>query len=216
MKTMNIICVVIALIIGGSVNPLFANDKYVSAMLKNIEVVYTAGSIEELQTAVNTFERIGAAEKTKWEPQYYAAFGYIMMANREKDGVKKDAYLDQASKAIEKAKAIVPEESEIVALEGFVHMIRVTVDPASRGPRFAGAAMQAYEKAISLNPENPRALALLAQMQYGTAQFFGSSTTEACGNAKKALEKFGTFKSENQLAPTWGKSMAEGMQGQCK
>jgi hypothetical protein len=197
--------------------PAFSNDeKYRQTMLKNIETVYKAETVEELQATVNTFERIASAEKTKWEPQYYAAFGYIMMATREKDGAKKDIHLDQALIAIEKAKAIVPAESELIALEGFVHMIRVSVDPATRGPRFAGLAMQTFGKAIELNPENPRALALLAQMQYGTAQFFGSSTAEACSTGKKAVEKFDTFKSDNPLAPVWGRRMADGFVTQCK
>jgi hypothetical protein len=118
--------------------------------------------------------------------------------------------------AIAKAKAIVPKESEVIALEGFAYMIRVTVDPATRGPQYVGIAMQTYGQAINLNPENPRAFALLAQMQYGTAQFFGSSTTEACGTLAKSLEKFETYKSENPLAPQWGRGMAEGMKEQCK
>jgi hypothetical protein len=139
-----------------------------------------------------------------------------MMATREKDGAKKDRYLDLAMEAIEKAKTVKADESEIFALEGFAYMIRVSVDPGARGPQFAGLSMQTYGKAIGLNPENPRALALMAQMQYGTAQFFKSPTTEACGTLNQALEKFETFKSENPLAPQWGKSMAEKMKEQCK
>src|SRR5688572_1341256 len=80
------------------------DDRYLEAMKKSIQSVYGAQSIDELQQAANTFERIAAAEKTKWEPHYYAAFAYIMMANREKDGAKKDGYLDQSMRAIEKAK----------------------------------------------------------------------------------------------------------------
>ena len=217
MKTRTIIFGMTAMLIVMLATPAFSNDeKYRQTMLKNIETVYKAETIDQLLGSVNTFERIASAEKTKWEPQYYAAFGYIMMATREKDGSRKDTYLDQALSAIEKAKAIVPTESEVIALEGFVHMIRVSVDPATRGPRFAGLAMQTFGKAIELNPENPRALALLAQMQYGTAQFFGSSTAEACGTGKKAVEKFDTFKSDNPLAPVWGRPMAESMITHCK
>jgi tetratricopeptide (TPR) repeat protein len=217
MKTLTIIPALIAVLILALVRFGFANDnKYVEAMKKNIQSVYNAQSVEELQTAVNAFERIGAAEKTKWEPHYYAAFGYVMMANREKDGVKKDGYLDQALAAIEKAKTIQVEESEVIALEGFVHMIRVTVDPGTRGAQYAGLAMQTFGKAVSMNPENPRPLALLAQMQYGTAQFFGSSTAEACATLNKAFEKFETYKSENPLAPQWGKATADALKLQCK
>jgi len=191
------------------------DDKFIEAMQKNIDAVYTSHSIEEYQLTVNTFERIGEAEKSKWEPFYYAAYGYVMMANFEKDPSKKDVYLDLALKASDKAKAIQPNESEIIALEGFVHMIRVTVDPASRGQQYSGMAFQSFGKAVAMNPENPRALSLLAQMQYGTAQFFGSPTTDACGTVTKALEKFDTYKSDNVLAPQWGRKMTEGLKSKC-
>src|SRR5688572_29536162 len=157
MKKYNVITLLSMLIvfsIGGAACP---ND-YVEAMRKSIEAVYKASDIPQLQQAVNTFERIGAAEKSRWEPRYYVAFGYLMMANHEKEAEKKDAYLDRAKTAIEGAKALAPEESEIIALEGFVYMLRVTVDPGSRGPEFTPKALLAFGKANTLNPDNPRAL----------------------------------------------------------
>jgi hypothetical protein len=195
---------------------LAADDKYTETMQKNITIVYTATAPAELQNAVNTLERIGAAEKSKWEPFYYASFGYVMMANKEKDGTKKDTYLDQASAALAKAQALRPNDSEIVAMEGFIQMIRINVDPATRGQQYSGLATQNFRKAISLNPDNPRALALLAQMQFGTAAFFGSSITEACTTNTQALEKFETTKPTDPLAPRWGKGMAESMKEKCK
>lgn len=217
MKQLTIIPILIALFFFALVKSAFANDgKYVEAMKKNIDAVYKAQTLEELQASVNAFQRIADAEKTKWEPNYYAAFGSILMATREKDGAKKDGHLDRAMEFVKKAKEIAPEDSEITTLEGFVYTIRVTVDPATRGPQFAGLAMQTYGKAIALNPENPRALSMLAQMQFGTAQFFGSSTAEACGTLDKSLEKFATYKSDNPLAPVWGKRGAEELKAQCK
>jgi len=215
MKKLNTIPVLLAVLVLLTSISFATGDKYVEAMQKNIEVIYTARNIPDIQSAINAFERIGDAEKTKWEPFYYASFGYVMMANREKETTVKDTYLDLSLKALEKAKTLQPNESEIIALEGFVHMIRVTVDPASRGQQYSSLAFQSFGKAVAMNPENPRALALLAQMQYGTAQFFGSSTTEACGTLTKALEKFDTFKSDNVLAPQWGRGMAEGMKSKC-
>ena len=215
MKNLNIIPLLLALLVFATARSLAA-DKYTENMQKNIDSVYMSKSIAGIQRAVNALERIGEAEKTKWEPHYYAAFGYVMMATREKEAVTKDSYLDLALKANEKAKTLQPAESEIIAMEGFIHMIRVTVDPASRGQQYSSMAFQSFGKAAGINPENPRALALLAQMQFGTAQFFGSSTAEACGTNMKALEKFESFKSDNPLAPRWGKGMAEELKGQCK
>jgi hypothetical protein len=215
MKKLNVIPVCCAMLIAMVNTSCFAGDTYEEAMKKNIAAIYHASEIPEFQEVVNIFERISAAEDTKWEPPYYAAFGYIMMANREMDKTKKDAFLDKAMTAIEKAKVRAPRESEIIALEGFVYMVRVTIDPGSRGPEFAPMAMRTFAKATELNPENPRALALTARMQYGSAQFFGNSTTEACSLIEKALAKFETYQSRNPLAPAWGKPMAESLKQQC-
>jgi hypothetical protein len=191
-------------------------DKYTDQMTKNIDAVYKAATIEDLQKAVNIFERIGGAEKTKWEPYYYAAFGYVMMATREQDASKKDGFLDQAQVVLGKSAAVKSDESEIAALEGFIHMIRVTVDPPSRGQQYSMMAMQAYGKALGMNPGNPRALALMAQMQFGTAQFFKQEPTEACGTARKALAAFDGTKATDALAPAWGREMTEGLIKNCK
>lgn len=192
-----------------------AND-YLEAMQKCIDAVYRASDQVQLQDAVNKLERIGAVETGKWEPQYYKAFGFIMMSNLENDGAKKDQFLDKALSAIEKAKAVAPRESEIIALEGFVHMLRVNVDPASRGQEYAPRAARAFTTARELDPENPRALALSARMQFGTAQFLGTSTAEACALVEQSLEKFATNKPKSALAPAWGRAMAESLRQQCK
>jgi hypothetical protein len=215
MKTTNFLFSMVAILII-MVEPVNANDtRYLEAMQKSIQSVYSAKSIDELQSAVNSLERIASAEKVRWEPYYYMSFAFILMANQEQDAARKDAYLDQAHAAIEKASAIKANESEIVALIGFIHMIRVTVDPASRGAQYSGLAMQAFGKATTLNPENPRALTLTAQMQHGTAKFFGSPVTEACATLNLALQKFDTYKSDNPLAPQWGREMAMGLKKVC-
>lgn len=194
----------------------WATDQaYYEAMGKQIGAVYSAQTTDELQNAVNALDRIGQAEPAKWEPQYYGAFGYLMMATRERDGQKIDNYLDLALERVKRGSEISKDNSELLALEGFVHMLRVSVDPASRGQRFSGMSMKAFNKALKLNPSNPRALSLSAQMQYGTAQFFGSSTEESCQMAQKALDLFSTQKPEDPLAPQWGKDMTADVVKKC-
>jgi len=198
-------------------NPLLANDeKYKEAMKKNIATIYEANEMDTFQEAINSLERIAATEKTKWEPFYYIGYGNIMMATRSQDGGLKDKYLDRALDAISKAKAIAQNESEVLALEGFALLIRISVDPSSRGAMYAPEATRIFTKAVSLNEHNPRALALKAQMEFGTAQFFGSPATEACATNSRALEKFITDKSDNELAPTWGIVMAKQLQSRCQ
>ncbi len=217
MKNLNFIPVLLALLLALIASTVHANDdKYIAVMKKNIEQLNNAKSPEDFQSAVNGFERIAQKETDKWEPFYYAGYGTLITAIQEQDGAKKDALLDKALASAQKAAAVKPNESEIVALIGFVHMIRVTVDPASRGQQYSGMAFQEFSKAVKLNPENPRALALLSQMQFGTAKFFGSGTDEACATNTAAIAKFETFTSENPLAPVWGKDMTVQMEGACK
>jgi hypothetical protein len=199
---------------------LFAHaedDKYVTTMKKQILAVYQAETIESLAEIVNTFDRISGAEKEKWEPLYYSAFGRVMMATRETDNKKKDVYLELALKNVKAAKQVTTADvSEVMALEGFVYMMMVTVDPASRGQLYSGKAFAAYQKALQINPNNPRALSLLAQMQLGTARFFNASTDEACQTGQAAVAKFKEEKDEIGLKPIWGKGMAEKFLSQCK
>jgi hypothetical protein len=192
-----------------------ANGRYEEQMLKTIAAIYQADTVTEFMPAINTFERIAAAEKSKWEPYYYASFGYLMLATREPDGAKKDILLDKADAGLKSASELAPSESEIAALAGFVLMMRVTVDPAARGPQVSGQAFAAFSKAIALNPENPRALALMAQMQLGTAKFFNMPATEACETARKAAGLF-DLPVSNPLAPSWGRPMNEALLAQCK
>jgi len=94
--------------------------------------------------------------------------------------------------------------------------MRLVVDPPSRGPQYSGMAYQALGKGLELNPDNPRALYMMAQMQYGSAQFFGSSTDEACATLAKAMEKFDSFEPESEIAPNWGKPQAIDLQAGCQ
>ena len=60
---------------------------------------------------------------------------------------------------------------------------------------------------------------MMAQMEYGMAQFFGQGTEKACGLLSASLELFekeaANF-TEDSLDPAWGKEMAEQMLGSCK
>ena len=215
MKTLTIIAILF-ISMGHSQTATLNDTKYMEAMAKNIQIVYAAESLSSLQTAVNALERIATAEKTKWEPYYYTAFGYIMMATHEQVAATKDMYLDEAANNIGKASVIKENDAEIIALEGFIDMIRIAVDPASRGQQYSAMGMQKFQRALAIDAENPRALALMAQMEFGTAQYLGSSTTQACATNDSALQKFVTFKTDNPLAPKWGKAMADELKPKCK
>ncbi|MEP5610982.1 MAG: tetratricopeptide repeat protein [Cyclobacteriaceae bacterium] len=185
---------------------LFANDgQFEKAMAKNIQAMYQASDTETLQGVINQLTRIGDAEGDRWEPYYYSAFGYVRAMSMSESNEAKDKYLDQALVAIKKGETIKPNDSELESLRGYVHMMRVTVDPASRGQQYSGMAFGSFQKAISLNPKNGRAHFLLGRMQLGMAQFMGGGDGGACesyATAKAILES--EEKNEQSIAPSWG------------
>lgn len=190
-------------------------EAYMNAMVKGLQSMGTERNLENLQASAGQFERIASNASDQWHPQYYAALSYIN-ASLLAEGVKaKDQLLDKAKPFVEKAKELVTNNSEVVALEGFYFMAQLAADPNSRGQSLSGLATQTFGYAMKLNPENPRAMALMAQMQYGTAQFFGSSTAGACGLAQKSIPLFNAEEKGKSFDPTWGIEVAEQLMAGC-
>lgn len=195
-----------------------ANDPaYENAMKKQLQAMKTIQTLEESQAVTNAYLRIAEAKNEEWLPLYYAAYLKTIAAFRFE--VDKDQYFDQAMVLVKKADKISPNNSEIVALQGFVTMGQLSVDPISRGQEMSGQAMQLFGKAIALDKQNPRATILMAQMELGMSQFFGNGPEKACGLARvglELLEKEQAKVDENYLLPTWGKREADQVAGACK
>lgn len=194
------------------------NDPYSQAMADGMSMLNEAQGPQDFLAAANKFERISAAETNKWHPSYYASFAMTLAGATEKDPKAIDENLDAAQRFIEQASSISENNAEILALQGFIYMLRIGVDPATRGQQYSGMSATSLQKAKAIDAENPRVLYLLAQLSYGTSMFFGSDGKEACDMNDKALEKFASAESvENQdaFAPKWGKEMSQGFKMQC-
>jgi len=210
----------VILIILASMNVVaFAwSDPYTKAMTEGMTMLQNAQGPQDFIAAANKFERISEAEQDKWHPLYYASYAMTIVAAIEQDPSKKDENLDAAQAFIDKAASVDHNQSEVLALQGFIYMIRIGVDPASRGQQYSGMSAQSLQKAKAIEPENPRVLYMLAQLSFGTAQFFGSDSSEACDLNELAIEKFNAaedIENDDPFAPNWGKNMAEGFKVQC-
>jgi GNAT superfamily N-acetyltransferase len=210
MKTVFSIILTLAIITGA-----WANEAYMQAMKKNVQAMKAARSKEALQDVANAFERIANRETQEWLPSYYAALAYIHMSMMEEGSAAKDATLDKARRFVDKALSLATEESEVTLLAGYWTMLRLSIDPAGRGQSLSPLAMQQIGKAMQQNPENPRAYLLMAQMEYGTAQFFGHSTERACQLAKKSSALFEKSGESDGISPDWGKESADKLASGC-
>lgn len=192
-----------------------ASPAYEKAMQRALEQLAQADSPETFRAAGHQFERIAQTEPQEWLPRYYTAYSFITQGAMTQDITGKDQYLDRAQEYLDQARELVPEESEVVALQGYLHMIRLSADPANRGPELAPQATQELMQAVQMDADNPRALLLLGQMKYGTAQFFKSDTAEACELVGRALAEFERHTPSSPLHPQWGRYQAEAMQSSC-
>jgi hypothetical protein len=211
---------IFALLVVLSITAAAQDTPYQSAMKKEIAKLITADSLSHLQQSANAFARIAGLNPNEWQPVYYQALAYTYQGfNRTFTADRRDEVLSQAEELVKKADAISANNPEIVTLQGFVIMAKLNVDPASRGQSLSGAAMNTFGKSLALDNKNPRTLVLMAQMEYGMAQFFGSSTEKACGLAKQSLAIFNGQNEEalkTAIVPTWGKDQAEGLVSKCR
>lgn len=198
----------------------FAQDaRYQKVMKQEIEKVITTDSIAKLQESANKFARVSELFPNEWQPFYYAALAYTYQGlNNTLTADKKDIALGKADELATKAANLSPSNAEIVTLQGFILMAKLNVDPANRGQSMSGKVMSTYGIALGIDSKNPRALALLAQMEYGMAKFFGSGIEKSCGIAKQSLAIFETQDEaarKEAILPTWGKNLAGGLVKRC-
>jgi hypothetical protein len=195
------------------------SDKYFLAMEKAVAELDTARSAETFQKAANTFERIAAGEKTEWLPAYYQAYAHMMLATAKmqaQDMAACFAHLDKAQAALDAAKALAAQESEIVALQGYIYQGRIWENPMVKGAEYSPKVQQALQTAIAMNPQNPRPYYLLGQQLLYTPEFYGGGAKAALPLLEKAASAYEAWQMPNALYPRWGRQANEYMLGQAR
>ena len=206
---------IVAVILASGV--IASDSKYEKTMADAIEKLNMHQDLQDLKSSAAMFERISQVETEEWLPAYYASLSYIWMTFRlvrlDKEAI--DLYLDEAQKQLDDCKTKTTDNDEIHTLQGYIYMMRVTVDPPSRGAQYSPMSMGEFQKALAINSKNPRALLLMGQMKYGTDQFFGNDVTDACNMIKGAAQLLDNEVPSGKLAPSWGKNMAQYLGQSC-
>ena len=188
-------------------------SKYETGMQKAM-ALWQEGKTED---AVNMFERIASAETENWLPSYYAAQVLILDGFLKlQDAKALDAQLLRAQNFINDATTNAKDNSEIFVLQAMLHTVYVASDGAKYGMTLAPKVAQLYEKALKLDPTNPRVVLNRAEWNIGSAKYFGQDTKPFCKEFNIALELFTNFKPESKFHPNWGKERAEEMITSCK
>ena len=189
-----------------------AQDSYAQGMEKAFGLWKEGRNLE----ASNLFERIATAEMDDWLPYYYVAQVNTFASFGEKDGDTLAGQLEKAREFLDVAKAISPDNPELLVQEALINTAWLAYDGATYGMEMSQKNMVLYQKALELAPDNPRVVLSKAEWDMGTARYFGKDTSPYCGEVKRALELFATFKSETPFYPSWGKERAEKLMADCK
>ncbi len=202
--------VILLLAVSFSLSLSAQKSKYEKAMESAVMQLDTTESAETIKAIANKFERIGNAEKDQWLPFYYQSLCNMRLAVKEMIGGNLPGtvpYVDKAQEVLNKAKELKENDSEITTLQGWIYMGKIWENPMANGAQYGPMSGIELQKAIELNPENPRPYALSAQNLLYTPEFYGGGAKVAIPLFEKADEKFNTFEAESVLHPTWGKGM---------
>lgn len=186
---------------------LSAQSKFESAIERGKIMMDTSTSVAGYLALSNYFERIASKETAEWLPLYYQALSITFASTETKDPETKEELLNKALEITQSAEKL-SKNSETLALEGFIQMLRLSLDPAARGQTLSPTIYGLFHQAIAMDRENPRALLFLGQMDFGSAKFFGKSTEEACKYIQKAYDIFEQAADETTIMPSWGKGSA--------
>ena len=178
-------------------------------MEANLKLLDTASAPATFIMLANNFDRIGKAEKKQWQPFYYAAFCYAIMAANVPDKSKIDYLAEKAVSYLASADALEKNNSEISSLHGMILYTRLLVDPISRWQTMGKEASDLLIKAKQQDPANPRPYLVEARAKLHTPEGMGGGPKAAKLTIDECLAKFKTFMPVNSLAPGWGKAQAE-------
>ena len=175
-------------------------------LAKGIALVDTAKSLSGYEAAQSIFERLAKEHPKEWLAAYYAAYSANLSGIKSKaDPEHRDEIFDKAMGYLAKADSLHPKSSEIYALKAYVVFMQMAVYPTKRAMEMIPQSNALLEKAIALDPENPRAYLLKGQTSFYIPEMFGGSREEAKKSLLMAKEKFASSANSDKLQPSWGK-----------
>ena len=172
---------------------------------------------EEKNTEASAmFERIAAAEKTSWLPNYYVATVNCFAAFGTKDKEQLTALLAKSQAALDIEMAKAPNNAELLVMQAMIHTALLSSDPMKYGMTLPAKVSELYAKAEAMAPNNPRVVYGKAEFAIGGAKWTGADVKVLCKEVERSIGLFATFKPETSFSPNWGLQRAEAALKNCK
>ena len=183
--------------------------KYEKAMKSAIKQMNETSDPASGLEVAGSFEEIAKNFPEQWLPSYHASRIIVMNSFEGTDNDKRDLMLERAGKNLERARALVPNESEVEVLTALYYIGLISVDPETRGPVYFQDAMDAIQKGLELNPENPRAYYLNAMWTLNTPDFLGGGPEAALPLYQEAQQKYQSYQNDTPFWPVWGENLVQ-------
>ncbi|MEY4812823.1 MAG: hypothetical protein RLZZ462_1696 [Bacteroidota bacterium] len=147
------------------------------------------------------FEQLYNVDKTNWLIPYYAGMTRSIMCLLKMGD--RDALANDALLWVGRAKSIVKND-EVYCAESLAYTAKMSVNPALRWLVYEGKIKNALKLAKKLNPNNPRAYILEANIQQKLPFIFGGG----CKSVKPLIQKaewcFNAQTKGSSVEPSWG------------
>lgn len=215
MKTIKFYLCIAILIVPMALSAITNTDStYLKVMEKTVLKLDSAKSVNELQTIRNQFERISLKYDKEWLPLYYVAYTGIQMAYFNPKAENNEAILETVKASLDKLNSFTDaDKSEVSTLYGYYYNGLSMINPAVNGQKYFNDVISSYEKAIKLNPENPRPIFLLAFYESFLPDFIRSKR-DFCEEISKAKSLYQKEK-KTMERPYWGEAFMIQISAKC-
>jgi hypothetical protein len=201
----------------GVFTPVFAQteaqpvDKYAVAFKKALQNLDSSwASPVKMRETAGQFERLANFKKDDWLPRYYQVLCLIQLSYTV-DAKEREAILKTAEGVLKSAQEISKDNSELVALEGFMYQAMILINVMTNGPIYAPKSNITLQKAAELDPKNPRPHYLMGSNLYFTPAQWGGGADKARPHLEKAKALFATFTPASDRHPNWGSIICDMM-----
>lgn len=169
-----------------------------------LEEGYLSWNEAKMQESLAQFERLLFLEKEKYLVHYYLGLNsYRLAVFYNKDEDKSDKMTDMAINHLEESQKLNNTFAESYALLSSCYGLKIGMSPW-KGMILGIKSGNLLDKAVSLEPDNPRVWLMKGISTNYTPKIFGGSKEKALEELKKAESCYENEKRINPILPGWG------------
>ncbi|MBB1138641.1 tetratricopeptide repeat protein [Myroides sp. WP-1] len=180
----------------------FGQTNYEKGMKKAMNEWHKGNTKE----ALAVLERISDAKPADWIPVYYQVLINITQGFQNPRSETVASIVEQNRMLIERW--LDKKDDEWYVLQGMNETLDLMTDPMNKGMSQSPIIIAAYQKAIKLDSDNPRAVYSLANFYLNSSKFMKIDEEQCIKDLRRSIELFDQQKEQEPFYPSWGREWA--------